>query len=136
MATALGGLMVYRWEDPDCAARLRAKLADATTSILRLGINHSDAARIQWQNAAKKYQERWAQGDLDGIVPVLSDLVVWLRRAGIDPSANAEVKALLNDPVFASGRGRVTTISGHAKLLELFGQLARNRESDRQAAMS
>ena len=128
--------MVNGWDDPDCAARLRGKLANATASVLRLGINHSDAARIQWQNVAHKYRERWAQGDLDGIAPVLSDLVAWLRRAGIDPSSTAEVKALLNDPIFANLRGRIPPINANAKLLELFGQLAPNRQSDRHAAMS
>jgi hypothetical protein len=126
--------MVNAWDDPECAARLRGKLTDAVTSMLRLGINHSDAARIQWQGAAQKYRERWAQGDLDAIAPVLADLVAWLRRNGIDPSRNAEVRALFNDPVFASFRGRIPHGHGHSKLLEMFRQLAGT--SDRNVAMS
>jgi hypothetical protein len=126
--------MANAWDDPECAARLRGKLTDAIASMLRLGINHSDAARIQWQGAAQKYRERWAQGDLDGIAPVLSDLVAWLRRNGIDPSRNAEVRALFNDPVFANLRGRIPNGDGHSKLLEMFRQLARS--SDRNVAMS
>jgi hypothetical protein len=111
--------MVNAWDDPESAARLRGKLTDAIASMLRLGINHSDAARIQWQGAAQKYRERWAQGDLDGIAPVLSDLVAWLRRNGIDPSRNAEVRALFNDPVFTNLRGRIPNGHGHSKLLEI-----------------
>ena len=120
--------MVNGWDDPDCAARLRAKMATAIASMLRLGINHSDEARIQWQGAAQKYRERWAQGDLDAIAPVLSDLVSWLRRTGIDPSRNAEVRALFNDPVFANFPSRIPAIDGHSGLLETFRQLAGARE--------
>ena len=116
--------MVYRWDDPDCAARLRGKLANAIASMLRLGINHSDAARIQWQGTAQKYRERWAQGDLDAIVPVLSDLVAWLRRAGIDPLRNAEVMALFNDPDFANASGPIPSADGQSDLFETFRQLA------------
>ena len=122
--TATGGRMVNRWDDPECAARLRGKMSNAIASMLRLGINHSDAARMQWQGAAQKYRERWAQGDLDAVAPVLSDLVAWLRRTGIDPSRNAEVKALFNDPVFANGWSRIPAIDGHSRLLETFRQLA------------
>ena len=118
--------MVSDWDDPDCAARLRGKLANAIASMLRQGINYSDDARIQWQGAAQKYRDRWAQGDLDGIAPVLSDLVVWLRRVGIDPSRNAEVKALFNDPVFATIR--ISAIDSHSRLLETFRQLTGTRE--------
>jgi hypothetical protein len=120
--------MVNGWDDPDCAARLRPKLANAIASMLRVGINHSDAARIQWQGAAHKYRERWAQGDLDAIAPVLSDLVAWLRRTGIDPSRNAEVIALFNDPVFANFPSRIPGIEGQSRLLETFRQLARARD--------
>lgn len=123
-----GGRMVSGWDDPDCAARLRAKMATAIASMLRLGINHSDAARIQWQGAAQKYRERWAQGDLDAIAPVLSDLVAWLRRMGIDPARSAEVKALFNDPVFANIQSRIPPLDGHSRLLETFRQLAGARE--------
>jgi hypothetical protein len=120
--------MVNGWDDPECAARLRGKMSNAIASMLRLGINHSDAARMQWQGAAQKYRERWAQGDLDAIAPVLSDLVAWLRRTGIDPSRNAEVKALFNDPAFAKVQSRIPAIDGHSRLLETFRQLAGARE--------
>jgi hypothetical protein len=120
--------MVNGWDDPDCAARLRTKLANAVASMLRLGINHSDAARIQWQGAAQKYRDRWAQGDLDAIAPVLTDLVAWLRRTGIDPSLNADVIALFNDPVFANFPSRIPGIDGQSRLLETFRQLARARD--------
>jgi hypothetical protein len=128
MVRDTGGRMVNGWDDSDCAARLRGKLANAIASMLRQGINHSDAARIQWQGAAQKYRERWAQGDLDAIAPVLSDLVTWLRRTGIDPSRNAEVKALFNDPIFVNFQSRIPALDGHSRLLETFRQLAGARE--------
>ncbi|MBV8965561.1 MAG: hypothetical protein JO191_05220 [Mycobacteriaceae bacterium] len=96
--------------------------------MLRLGINHSDEARIQWQGAAKKYRDRWAQGDLDAVAPVLADLVTWLRRTGIDPSRNAEVIALLNDPVFANFQSKIPALDSHSRLLETFRQLAGARQ--------
>jgi len=111
-------------DDPECVARLRGKMSNAIASVLRLGINHSDAARIQWQGAAHKYRERWAQGDLDAIAPVLSDLVAWLKRKGIDPARNAEVKALVNDPAFETGWNRIPAIAKDSRLLETFRQLA------------
>ena len=63
-------------------------LAGAVAGMMRAGFNHSEAARIHCQMSAQKYRERWAQGDLDGVVPVLSDLVNWLRSAGIDLYGN------------------------------------------------
>lgn len=114
--------------DDDNATHLRCLLSSAIASMLRTCINHSDAARIQWQGAAQKYRERWAQGDLDGIAPVLADLLAWLRRTGIDPSRNAEVRALFNDPVFANVNRRIPSGAAHSKLVEMCGQLAGTRE--------
>jgi hypothetical protein len=128
MVRDIGGQMVYGWDDPDCAERLRGKLANAIASVLRLGINHSDEARIRWQGAAQKYRERWAQGDLDAIGPVLADLVAWLRRMGIDPSRNAEVSALFDDPVVAHFHSRISALDAHSRFLETFRQLAGTRE--------
>lgn len=115
--------MSYQRGGPDCVAGLNGKLANAIASMLRLGINHSDAARIQWQGAARNYCERWAQGDLDAIAPVLSDLVAWLQRMGIDPLRNAEVRTLLSDPVFESTDDRIPSAREHSELLQTFGQL-------------
>lgn len=84
---------------------------------------------MQWQGAAQKYRDRWAQGDLDALAPVLSDLVAWLRRTGIDPSRNAEVKALFSDPVFANFQSQFPAIDAHSRLLETFRQLAGAREN-------
>ncbi len=115
--------------DDENADRLRCLLSGAVASMLRTCINHSDDARIQWQGAAQKYRERWAQGDLDGIAPVLSDLLAWVRRTGIDLSRNAEVRALFNDPVFANLNRRIPSVSGHSKLLEMLRQLAAARDN-------
>ena len=110
--------------DPESAVRLRRLFTNAIASMIRAGINHSDAARIQWQTAAQRYRERWAQGDLDAIVPVLPDMVAWLRAAGIDPAGNADVVALFNDPAVQSIRRRIRSIDSDRNLVETFRQLA------------
>jgi RNA polymerase-interacting CarD/CdnL/TRCF family regulator len=104
-------------------------MSGAIASMVRTCLNHSDVARIQWQGAAQKYRERWAQGDIDAIAPVLSDLLAWLRRSGIDPTLNAEVRALFNDPIFAKITRRIPSGDAHSKLLEMFRQLAGTREN-------
>jgi RNA polymerase-interacting CarD/CdnL/TRCF family regulator len=104
-------------------------MSGAIASMIRTCLNHSDAARIQWQGAAQKYRERWAQGDIDAIAPVLSDLLAWLRRSGIDPTLNTEVRALFNDPIFAKFTRRIPSGEAHSKLLEMFRQLAGTREN-------
>jgi hypothetical protein len=106
--------------DPDSAARLRRLLTRAISSMLRASLDHSDAARIQWQTASQKYRERWAQGDLDAVVPIMSDLLAWLRRAGIDPFRDPEVAALCNDPAVKRIRGLAQPID----LLDTFRQVA------------
>ena len=116
--------MVNGWDDPDCAARLRGKLANAISSMMRVGINHSDAARMQWQGVAQKYRDRWAQGDVDGILPVLSDLLIWMRQANIDLSRNSDVVALFNDPGFRNLRSRIPAINRDPKMLDMFRRLA------------
>jgi hypothetical protein len=115
--------------DVDSTTHLRGLLSAAIASMIRTCLNHSDAARIQWQGAAQKYRERWAQGDLDAIAPVLSDLLASLRRSGIDPTLNAEVRALFNDPIFANITRRIPSGEAHSKLLEMFRQLAGTREN-------
>ncbi|MCW2651574.1 MAG: hypothetical protein JWR32_2550 [Mycobacterium sp.] len=110
--------------NPESAGRLRCLMTTAIASMLRAALNHSDAARIQWQRVAQKYRERWAQGDLDGIVPVLADLVLWLRSAGIDPARNADVVALLNDPCVARARSRMPTVEYDPNFLDMFRRLA------------
>jgi hypothetical protein len=110
--------------NPESAGRLRGLMTDVVASMLRAALNHSDAARIHWQRVAQNYRERWAQGDLDAIVPVLSDLVSWLRSAGIDPARNAEVAALLNDPCVAGIRTRMPGVEYDPNFLDMFRRLA------------
>lgn len=116
--------MVNGWDDPDCTAQLRCKLANAIASMMRIGINHSDVARMQWQGVARKYRDRWAQGDMDGILPVLSDLLIWVRQSNIDLSRNSDVIALFNDPAFRSLRARIPAINRDPKMLDMFRRLA------------
>ena len=115
--------------DDEQATHLRGLLSSAIASMIRTCTSHSDAARIQWQSSAQKYRERWAQGDIDAIAPMLSDLLAWLRRSGIDPTLNAEVRALFNDPIFANLTRRIPSGEAHSKLLEMFRQLAGTREN-------
>jgi RNA polymerase-interacting CarD/CdnL/TRCF family regulator len=115
--------------DDEHATHVRSLLSSAIASMIRTSLSQSDAARIQWQGLAQKYRERWAQGDLDAIAPVLSDLLASLRRSGIDPTLNAEVRALFNDPIFANITRRIPSGEAHSKLLEMFRQLAGTREN-------
>ncbi|HEY7054749.1 MAG TPA: hypothetical protein VH496_21815 [Mycobacterium sp.] len=115
--------MVNVWDDPESAERLRSKLTIAIASLQRLLVNHSEAARIQWQGAARKYRERWAQGDLDGIAPVLSDLLTWVRQSNIDLSRNTDVVALFTDPAFDRLRSRIPAINGDPKIRDLCRRL-------------
>jgi hypothetical protein len=110
--------------DPDSAVRLRRLLSNAITSMLRTVLDHSDAARVQWQTASRKYRERWAQGELDAVTPVLSDLLAWLRRAGIDPAGHPDIVALSNDPAVKRIRGRTHAVENDKSLLEMFRQVA------------
>lgn len=112
------------WDDPDCTARLRGKLVNAISSMMRIGINHSDVARMQWQGVAQKYRDRWAQGDVDGILPVLSELLIWMRQTNIDLSRNSDVVALFNDPGFRNLRSRIPAINRDPKMLDMFRRFA------------
>ena len=109
--------------------RLRGLLSSAIASMLREGLNHSESARLYWQTTASKYRERWAQGDLDGILPLMPDLLSWLREAGIDPARNSDVVALFNDPSFERIRDRITPGGCNPKLLEMFRQMKDSVES-------
>ena len=111
-------------DDPESVGRIRGLMTNAVASMLRAALGHSDAARMHWQGVAQNYRERWAQGDLDGIVPVLSDLVSWLRSAGMDPARNADVAALLNDPCVARIRRRMPAIEYDPNFLYMLRRLA------------
>ena len=110
--------------DDENANRLRGLLSSAIASMLRTCIDHSDAARIYWQMVTRKHRERWAQGDIDGIIPILSDLLPWIREAGIDLSANTDVAALCKDPSFEKMRNWLRTTGCDPKIFDLFRQLA------------
>jgi hypothetical protein len=67
---------------------------------------------------------RWAEGDLDSIVPVLPDLVGWLRSAGIDSAGVPDVVVLINDPSLRRIRSRVARVDWDPGLLDMFRRLA------------
>lgn len=79
---------------------------------------------MQWLTVANKHRERWAQGDLDGIIPVLSDLLPWMRQSGINVADNADVLALFRDPSFDKMRKWIPALDRDPKMFELFRQLA------------
>lgn len=110
-------------DNPEFAGRLRGLMTNAIASMLRAALNHSEVARMHWQRVAQKHRERWAQGDLDGIGPLLSELVSWFRSAGLDPARNADVAALLNDPCVAMIRSRMPTIEYDPNFLHMFRRL-------------
>jgi hypothetical protein len=114
---------VFR-NDPESVSRIHRLLTNAVASLLRTALDHSDAARIQWQRAIQKYCERWAQGDLDGVVPVLTELLAWLRAEGIDPARNADVIALQNDPCVVRIRSRIPAFDYEPNFLDVFRRLA------------
>ncbi len=83
--------------DPQCAQQLSELLNRAVASIIRDGLNHSEATRARFEKTAEEYRKLWADGNLGDIVPIMADLVSWLQLAGLDPAQNADVTALLND---------------------------------------
>ena len=84
--------------DVECAQRLHGLVSNVISGMVRACVTHSDITRLQWQSIAGKYRDRWAQGDLDGIMPVMGELVTWLRNAGVDPVRIAGLTELINDP--------------------------------------
>lgn len=114
--------------DDEGDVRLRGLLSAAIASMLRTCIDHNDAARIYWQTVTTKHRERWAQGDLDAIVPILSDLLPWIREAGIDLRGNADVAALFRDPSFDKIRNWIPAIQCDPGVFDLFRQLAGRAE--------
>jgi Concanavalin A-like lectin/glucanases superfamily len=81
----------------DCAIHLRDMIRRAIDSLIRDGLNHGVQTDERWHKAADSYRDHWSHGDLADIVPVLVDLVTWLRLAGLDPRHNPDVVALLDD---------------------------------------
>lgn len=110
--------------DLDGEIRIRALLSAAIASMIRTCLDHSEAARIYWQTVTTRHRERWAQGDLEAIVPILSDLLPWIREAGIDLRANADVTALFRDPAFDRIRSWIPALQGDPAVFDLFRQLA------------
>jgi hypothetical protein len=89
--------------DQDCARAIFDLIGVALTSILRVPDGDAET-KAQWEFATQRYAELWAQNRLDEIVPVLIDLLAWLRSHSLDPAQNAALQALTNNDCFAKLR--------------------------------
>lgn len=96
--------------DRDCADAIITLIGRAVASILRVPDGDTDTAG-QWEFAAQRYAELWADNRLDEIVPVLVDLVAWLKSHGLDPAQNADLQALLNNDCFAKLRNTIPPLN-------------------------
>jgi hypothetical protein len=115
--------------DAEYAERLHSMVSKVVAGMVRACVTHSDFTRLQWQSVADKYRERWAQGDLDGIMPVMGELVSWLRSAGIEPVRVAGLTELLNDPGLARVR-RIVVIDWDTNLVDVLRTVAGCRRAD------
>jgi hypothetical protein len=109
--------------DAEYAERLHSLASKVIAGMVRACVAHSDITRLQWQSVADKYRERWAQGDLDGIMPVMGELVSWLRRAGVEPVRVAGLTELINDPGLARLR-RIVVIDWDTNLVDVLRTVA------------
>jgi len=115
--------------DAEYAERLQSMVSKVVAGMVRACVTHSDFTRLQWQSIADKYRERWAQGDLDGVMPVMGELVSWLRSAGIEPVRVAGLTELLNDPGLARVR-RIVVIDWDTNLVDVLRTVAGCRRAD------
>ena len=104
--------------DAEHAERLHSLVSKVIAGMVRACVTHSDITRLQWQSVAEKYRERWAQGDLDGIMPVMGELMGWLRSAGVEPIRIAGLSELVNDPALARVR-RIVVIDWDTNLVDV-----------------
>ena len=109
--------------DAEYAERLHSLVAKVIAGMVRECVTHSDITRLQWQSVADKYRERWAQGDLDGIMPVMGELVSWLRSAGVEPVRVAGLTELVNDPCLTRVR-RIVVIDWDTNLVDVLRAVA------------
>jgi hypothetical protein len=109
--------------DAEYAERLHSLVAKVIAGMVRACVTHSDITRLQWQSVADKYRERWAQGDLDGIMPVIGELMSWLRNAGVEPLRVAGLTELVNDPALVRVR-RIVVIDWDTNLVDVLRTVA------------
>lgn len=109
--------------DAEDAERLHSLVSKVIAGMVRACVTHSDITRLQWQSVADKYRERWAQGDLDGIMPVMGELMGWLRSAGVEPIRVSGLSELINDPALARVR-RIVVIDWDTNLVDVLRTVA------------
>ena len=118
--------------DAEYAERLHSLVSKVIAGMVRACVTHSDITRLQWQSVADKYRERWAQGDLDGIMPVMGELMGWLRSAGVEPIRVAGLTELVNDPALARVR-RIVVIDWDTNLVDVLRTVAGCRRAGTEA---
>ena len=104
--------------DAEYAERLHSLVSKVIAGMVRACVTHSDITRLQGHSVTEKYRERWAQGDLDGIMPVMGELMGWLRSAGVEPIRIAGLSELVNDPALARVR-RIVVIDWDTNLIDV-----------------
>jgi hypothetical protein len=109
--------------DPACANQITTLMGRAILSILRTPPGDA-ATAAQWQAAAQRYAELWSQNRLDEIVPVLIDLLAWLRSHGLDPAQNADMQALLNSDCLAKLRNAIPPLTCDPKFAGFIDSLS------------
>jgi hypothetical protein len=106
-----------------CARHLNDLVGRAVASLVRQGDTSGADTAAQWDFAAQRYAELWAEDRLGEIVGVLVDLVAWLRGHGLDPAQNAEFNALLNDECFTQIKDAIPPMSCDSKFTSFLDDL-------------
>ncbi len=84
--------------EPECAPVFNALLNAALAASKDALVDGGAFTTPEMIETGRRYQELWSEGRVREIPAVLADFVDFLRRLGIDPTDNDEVRALLADP--------------------------------------
>ena len=86
--------------DPECAQRLAAEIPAVFDRIHRAIVQSSSSARERFALLRAEYARLWSFGQFEGpaMAAVLAELCALLRAAGISPTDDPEVRALLTSP--------------------------------------
>ncbi|UMB69118.1 LamG domain-containing protein [Mycobacterium paraterrae] len=106
----------------ECAAVVTDRIARAVAGVMHSAAASDDVA-AQWEFAAQRYAEFWQADQLDQIVPVLVDLVSYLRGAGVDPTNDADVIALIHEPCFDEIRRKLPPLDCDQKFVSMLEHL-------------
>ncbi|MGE2814717.1 LamG-like jellyroll fold domain-containing protein [Mycobacterium heidelbergense] len=84
--------------EPECAAVFISLLKAAMESSKNTLVQHGVFNSPEWVQSGDRYAQLWSEGRIREIPSVMADFLAFLRRLGIDPTDNDEVRALLGDP--------------------------------------